>query len=554
VARRVNRNGAAVPVLAEDAMFLGRLEAADPRDDAVVDLNFDPPVILNYGELRRWIDRAALGLLDRGVLPGENVAYLLPNSWEFVVLTAAILRIGATACPMVTALREREITFIMNRSKSRLIITADEFHQFKYPPMIDRIRTAIPRLESVVVVARSSPGDLQNALGGLAQKEANLDFLSRSKIERNTLAQLMFTSGTTGEPKGVLHTHATLGYALESHRRALGLTGEDRVWVPSPMAHQTGFLYGMMLAIYLGVPQICQVAWNLQDAKRAIEKHGATFVQAAMPFLADLVRMPVPPQGLKIFVATGAAIPRRLASDASTRLNCRVIGGWGSTEACLVTVGSPLDKAAENWKADGRAIKGMAIKVTDRSGRPLPPGLEGIFRVKTPAMFVGYLDHPDWYRDGFDDDGFFDTGDLAVIDEEGFLYITGREKDVINRGGEKIPATELEGLLYESGSVRDVAIVAMPDPRLTERICAYIVPNDLQPPPTKDAITNFLRAKGVTKLYWPEHVEWIDKLPITPSGKVQKYVLRRMIADKMKEPGFRLGASTFTETHPTKEQ
>jgi cyclohexanecarboxylate-CoA ligase len=396
-------------------------------------------------------------------------------------------------------------------------------------------------LESVVVVARSSPKDLLNALGALGQKEPNRNFLSKSKIEPNTMAQLMFTSGTTGEPKGVLHTHATLSYALQCHIRTLGLTCEDRVWVPSPMAHQTGFLYGMILALYLGVPQICQVAWNMQDARRAIEEQGASFVQAAMPFLADLVRIEDPPQGLKIFVATGAAVPRQLASDAAKRLNCRVIGGWGSTEACLVTVGSPLDQAAENWKADGRAIEGMAIKVTDRSGRELPLGSEGFFRVKTPAMFVGYLDHPDWYEEGFDDDGFFSTGDLAVIDDEGFLYITGREKDVINRGGQKIPSAELEDLLYQFAAVRDVAIVAMPDPRLGERICAYIVPHDPQDPPTKEVVTNFLREKGVTKLYWPEHVEWIDKLPITPSGKVQKYVLRRMIADKMKKPGFRLG-------------
>jgi cyclohexanecarboxylate-CoA ligase len=547
---RLNRDCGVPVVLPADRIFINRLNAADRDKTAIIDLNFDPPLVLDYGEFLRLTERTAQGLLDRGVVAGENVAYLLPNGWEFVVLTAAILGIGAVACPMLPALREREITFITNRSKSCVLIVPDQFHGFSYPPMIDNLRTAIPRLEHVVVVTTSFPSDTAHALGGLISKKPKPG--SRPAIDPNAIAQLMFTSGTTGEPKGVLHSHATLSYALHSHVRTLELTEQDVIWVPSPMAHQTGFLYGMMLALYLGAAQICQSTWNIEDAKRAIEKHGATFVQAAMPFLADLVRTAHPLQGLKIFVATGAAVPRQLACDAGNRLNCKVIGGWGSTEACLVTVGSPLDKQGENWKSDGRPIEGMRVKVTDGAGRELAAGKEGAFWVETPAMFVGYLDHPDWYQDAFDDNGFFATGDLALIDDEGFVYITGRQKDVINRGGEKIPAAELEDLLYQFEKVRDVAVVGMPDPRLGERICAYIVPGNFQDPPPKGEITNFLKERGVTKIYWPEHVEWIDKLPMTPSGKVQKYLLRQMIARRVREPGFCLGVSGFMVTQSAK--
>jgi cyclohexanecarboxylate-CoA ligase len=542
----MNANAAVASGLKEEALFLNRLNSADPQKIAVVDLNFDPAVAVTYAELKQWIERTAQGLVDRGIQPGENVAYLLPNSLEFIVLSAAIWRIDAVACPMLPALREREITFIVNRSKSRILVIPDEFHGYQYPPMVEGIRLAMPRLETIVTVGSLHPQDPSLFLGGLAAREADWGGQRRQKADGNTIAQLMFTSGTTGEPKGVLHTNATLSYALHAHIWTLGLTANDSIWVPSPMAHQTGFLYGMMLAFYLGATQICQASWQVETAVKAIEKHGATFVQAAMPFLADLVRMQKPPHGLKIFVATGAAVPRQLAGEAGRALKCKVIGGWGSTEACLVTVGSPLDKQVANWKSDGRVIEGMAIKVTDSSGRELSPGREGMFRVKTPAMFVGYLDHLDWYHDGFDNDGFFKTGDLAAIDEEGYLYITGREKDVINRGGEKIPSAELEDILYQFPAVRDAAIVAMPDARLNERICAYIVPSDPDRPPTKEDVIAFFKEKGVTKIYWPEHVEWIEKLPVTQSGKVQKYVLRKMIAEKMKTPGFCLGTSTLS--------
>lgn len=530
--------------LPREALFLSRLAAADPSRPAVVDLAREPPVVLTYAQVDEWTELAAQGLRERGVRPGENVAYLLPNGWEFVVLSVAVWKIGAAVCPMLPAMREREISFILNRSRSRVLVAPTEFHGFCYGPMIEGLRRQAPSLESVVSVAPGCPPDPRAGLGGLASASRPDGGRARQKPEPDLLAQLLFTSGTTGEPKGVLHTMASLSHALRAHVHVLGLTDRDRIWVPSPMAHQTGFLYGMMLALYLGATQICQPSWNTAVARLAIEREGATFVQAATPFLADLAALQPPPRGLRKFVATGAAVPRQLARAAGEALQCSVIGGWGSTESCLVTVGKAARTdggGGASWKSDGQVIPGMEIAVTDASGRRLPPGREGHFWVKTPAMFLGYLDHPEWYAAALDPDGFFDTGDLAVIDEDGHLHIKGRRKDVINRGGEKIPAAELEDILYQFDSVRQAAIVAMPDPRLGERICAYIVPKDPERPPAKEEIVAFFKGRGVTKIYWPEHVEYIDRLPTTPSGKVQKYVLRRMIADKI-DAGFRPGA------------
>ena len=231
--------------------------------------------------------------------------------------------------------------------------------------------------------------------------------------------------------------------------------------MPSPLAHQTGFLYGMWLAIVMGVPQIVQPVWNASRALRALNDWDGTFVQAATPFLADLVKAVEegerPPAALRIFVATGAAVPRGLAERATRILGTAVCGAWGTTESCLGSLSAPGDEPAKVWGTDGRALRGDSLAhyrlATDAS---LPAGEEGHFEVQSPTMFDGYADHPEWTAAAFTPDGWFRTGDLGVMDESGYVRITGRVRDVINRGGEKIPVAEIEQLLSRpSGGRRD---------------------------------------------------------------------------------------------------
>ncbi|MBM7644908.1 acyl-coenzyme A synthetase/AMP-(fatty) acid ligase [Scopulibacillus daqui] len=513
-------------------MFLKQLDKVEPGKEAIVDLSFETPIKLTYGQLEDLANRTAQGLIEKGIRPGEFVAYILPNWWEFIVATLAIWKIGATACPILPALRDHEVSFIMKKSKSRILIFPEAFRRFQYETMIDRLSGDLPYLESKVVIKSRDPYDIKNCLGGLAVNEPHLEDIDKRMPKSETNAQLLFTSGTTGEPKGVIQTHGSLSFAVEAHRKALGLTENDIIWVPSPLAHQTGFLYGMIAALNLGAKQVLQPKWDVKTARAAIEEHGATFVQAAMPFLADISRDPHPPKGLRIFVATGSAVPRQLAHDATAALECKVVGGWGSTETCLVSVNSPYSDDERIWGTDGKVIEGMEMKVTDEEGNEVPAGIEGMYRVKTPAMFKTYLDHHDWYEESIDENGFFMTGDLAVMDEDGYLKITGRVKDIVNRGGEKIPVAEIENLLYQHENIKDAAIVGMPDPRLGERICAYVTLNKKTDFSLED-ITSYLDSKNVAKIYWPEHLELIDELPRTITGKVQKYILREMIADKL---------------------
>ena len=366
----------------------------------------------------------------------------------------------------------------------------------------------------------------QDALRTLAVDRKVLD---AQPSDPEAIAQLLFTSGTSGEPKGVLHRNDVLMRAAAMEIEHLELGAEDRIFVPSPLAHQTGFLYGMWLALLMGVPQIVQPVWNASRALRALNDWDGTFVQAATPFLADLVAAVEAgeraPAALRIFVATGAAVPRGLAERATRVLGSAVCGAWGTTESCLGSLAAPTDEPAKVWGTDGRALRGIHLRITDADGRTLPAGQEGNFEVQSPTMFVGYADHPNWTAAAFTADGWFRTGDLAVIDESGYIRITGRVRDVINRGGEKIPVAEMEQLLSDHPAIAEIAIVAMPDARLGERACAFVVLRggaqlDF------DRMQHYLYACQAAKHYWPERLEIVTELPRTPSGKVQKYLLR----------------------------
>jgi 3-phosphoshikimate 1-carboxyvinyltransferase len=245
------------------------------------------------------------------------------------------------------------------------------------------------------------------------------------------------------------------------------------------------------------------------------------------------------PSALRIFVVTGAAVPRALAEHATSVLDTAVLGAWGSTESCLGTLAAPSDEPAKRWGTDGRALAGTQIRITDDEGTVLPAGEEGNFEVFSRCLFEGYLERPDLTAAALTPDGWYRSGDLATIDSDGFLQIRGRITDVVNRGGEKVPVAEIEQLLHRHPGVEDVAIVAMPDPRLGERACAFVVGSDV---PDLAAVREYLNELGVARQYWPERIAPIEVLPRNASGKIQKFVLRELAA----------GLTSSTEKEPVR--
>jgi cyclohexanecarboxylate-CoA ligase len=478
---------------------------------------------MTWGQLLKASDRAAAALLGLGVSPGEPVALQLPNRLEFLAIALGTLRVGAVCEPLMPIFREHELQFMLRASAARVLFVPDRFRGHDHAAMATELQSRLPALEHVVVM-----GD---GYADLLQRSSVPDpaqLVDRRPSSDDT-AQLLFTSGSTGEPKGVLHRHAVLDRAANAHIAHFGLTAGDVIYIPSPLAHQTGFLYGMWIALRLGAPQVLQESWDADLGFDAMRRWGVTFVQCATPFLADLVRVAgergEPPPALTTFVATGAAIPRELAREARSALQAEVGGAWGTTESCLgaaFTPGGPPERA---WTSDGGPMPNVRLRIVDDEGRELPPDTEGNFEVFTDCLFEGYLNRPDLTAEVVTADGWYRSGDLATLDGDGQLRITGRVKDVINRGGEKVPVAEVEQLLYAHPAVAEVAIVAMPDPRLGERACAFVVL-------TEDGELDFtamqahLDAHRLTKTYWPERLEVVAELPRTPSGKIQKFILR----------------------------
>lgn len=530
-----------------------------PDDRAIIDVTPDGDRVWTWSELAAAVDRTAALLVRLGVRPGERVCLQLPNWAEFVVICLATLRVGAICCPLMPFFREREVGFILRHTGARVLFVPARFRGRDYPEMVENIEVRGLPLAHVLVVrsgatftagvngrdpayrvawqeagsgqARRSATGLHWHDYGRALEDVTVDrtVLALLRPGPSAFAQLLFTSGTSGEPKGVLHRHAVLEQAVEMHISHFGLAADDTVYVPSPLAHQTGFLYGMWLAIRLGAPQILQDTWDPEVALRALADWDGAFVQAATPFLADLVRTveagTPPPSRLRIFVAAGAAVPRALATRATELLGATVCGGWGTTESCMGTSGRPSDPPDKASGTDGRPLEGIEVRVVDAEGRTLEPGLEGEFEIHSPLMFGGYLGHPEWTEAAYTADGWFRTGDLATVDADGYVSITGRVKDIINRGGEKIPVAEIEQLLYQLPDIAEVAIVAMPDERLGERGCAFVVLR-ADGSLTFAGMQRFLDGHTVARQYWPERLEVVAALPRTPSGKIQKFVLR----------------------------
>jgi 3-phosphoshikimate 1-carboxyvinyltransferase len=408
---------------------------------------------------------------------------------------------------------------MLRESGARVLFVPRVFRSRDHAAMAQGLRGELPALEHLIVVE----GDRWLERAPAAEPTA-------PSPAPDQLAQLLFTSGTSGEPKGVLHRHDVLIRAADHHIDHFGLGGDDVVYVPSPLAHQTGFLYGMWIAIRLGVPQVLQEVWEAEVGLDTMQRFGVTFVQAATPFLADLTRVAADtgqtPGRLRTFVATGAAIPRELARRSREVLGAEVGGAWGTTESCLGCAFAPGDAAERAWGSDGRALAGVRLRVVDDNGRPLAAGEEGNFEVHTDCLFEGYLNRPELTAEAVTADGWYRSGDLARIDASGYVRITGRVKDVINRGGEKVPVAEIEQLLHAHPAVRDVAIVAMPDERLGERACAFVVLEDGAAELDFDTMLEYLDSCRVSKTYWPERLELVEALPRTPSGKIQKFVLR----------------------------
>jgi cyclohexanecarboxylate-CoA ligase len=487
---------------------------------------------LTFRQLQRIVGRMAAGLASMGVKKGTIVACQLPNWWQFVALYLACARLGAIINPLMPIFRQRELRYMLGFAEAEVMVVPRLFRGCDYPAMIAEIRADLPRLAHLLVIGGGDGEDSfeRRLLDRRWEDEVDLAALfARQEPSPNDVTQLLYTSGTTGEPKGVMHTSNTLLSILIKYEERLGLGGDDIIFMASPMGHQAGFMYGLMMGPMLGAKLVLQDIWNADQAALLIQDEAVTYTMGSTPFLADLTDSTAVDHtdmsSLRTFVSSGAPIPSTLVQRATQRLGARIISAWGMSENGSVTTTVPGDPDDRIFGTDGVALPGIEVRVVDGNGNPIATGVSGRLQCRGISMFVGYFRRPDLSQPT--PDGWFDTGDLARMDADGYIRITGRAKDIIIRGGENIPVVEIENLLYCHPAIRQVAIVGVPDPRLGERACAFVVLREGEHLDLAEMVA-YLEQQQLARQYLPEHMEVLPQMPMTVSGKIQKFQLREL--------------------------
>jgi non-ribosomal peptide synthetase component E (peptide arylation enzyme) len=512
---------------------LDRHAAQRPDDIAVV----DETRRCTWRELKVRSDRIAAGLVDLGLAPGEFIALQLPNCIEFVEAYLAAQRAGLRVLTLMTIYRQHDVAFMLAKCRARAIVVPERHRGYDFTAMAGRLLDEVPSLEHVIVAGE--PGPRMVALEALEREPGPATFASR-RPDPDSVSKVSFTSGTTGRPKGVTQTHNTDWAPALLTARAMGLGPTTPIWMPSPIAHTTGLLFGVYDSMLCGAKLILQDQWDAGRALELIERERPVFTVSATPFIAGLVEHPDLSRrdvsSFRYFLSGGAPIPTRLVERARDEMGCLLLRVFGQAEAPLHTLNHPTDPWEKLITTDGRPLPGCEVRVADSARRgDAARGEVGEYATRGPHVFLGYYDEPELTAEARDPDGWYYSGDLCRIDAEGHVTYVDRLKDIINRGGVKISALEVESLVCRHPSVARCAVVAMPDERLGERICAFVVPVDGQEPTLED-ITTMLDGLEVTRQKWPERLICLGALPTTATGKVQKNLLR----DQIGQPGDRV--------------
>ena len=522
-----------------------------PDAPAVVD---DRGRRLSREQLWREAERLGAELAEHGIGPGDVVLIFMPNRAESLVAMLATLRRGGVPANLPIRTDEDTLRYAAELCGSRALVTVERHGRTETGALSLEAARKCSGPPAVAVIAADGT---RRWLEGTGSGAASGSRAPPSVHPVEGLDHLMFTSSTTGPPKAVMHTGDTLTALNITFAERFGLGPDAPIFMPSPLGHSVGVIHGARLALHTGAPLVLQDRWDPLRALETVANHGCRFTAAATPFLKDLVDVPRPASdrqpklgSLAWFLCGGAQVPPSLMEQAETEFpNTRVTVLWGMTEGGLTTctAESPREKVLTTA---GLGLPGLELRTLDERGEPTPPGDEGELAMRGPGVFVGYYAQESLYGSLLTRDGFFRTGDLARIDGDGYVRITGRVKDLIIRGGVNVSPVPLEDALAAFPGVRAVAVVGYPDERLGERICA-VVETTGGAPPGLAAITSFLRERGLAKRYWPELVRRVDAFPRTAAGKIRKVEVRDWIVTdggREKSDGVRPGSRGEPET------
>lgn len=516
-----------------DTAWANRTLADDARDhaerqgDSVVFLGEDRPI--TYASLLADAEALGAGLSELGLRQDDVVSFMVPNWHEAAVINLAAALMGYVINPIVPIYREAETRLILHDCKARAIFIPRQFRNFDYAEMIGKLRPDLPELRHVITVREPADGahlyaDILDSARGRPCDAPTVDPAS--------VKMIMYTSGTTGRPKGVLHSHNTLARAVQASTDYWGIAPGDVVLMPSPVTHVSGYSNGLERPFLNGTRTVLMESWNADAAVRLIDRYGVSMTVAATPFLQELIGA-ARAQGsslpsFRFFACGGAAVPPEIVRQANAAFaHPCAFRVYGSSEAPFITLGflpdQDPDLAAES---DGRIVD-YEVRIVDDAGNPVE---EGEILARGPALFLGYADERQT-AEAFTEDGFFRTGDIGRRVAGDGLVITGRKKDLIIRGGENISAKEIEDVLHQHADIQEAAVVAMPHERLGEGVFAFIIAKPGKRPEFQDIIS-FISRSGLAKQKYPEQIEIVDDFPRTASGKVRKDLLRARLADR----------------------
>ena len=487
-----------------------------------------------YSALDHAASCLANWMLAKGIESGDRIAFQLPGWCEFTVIYLACLKIGAVSVPLLPSWREAELVWVLNKCQAKMFFAPTLFKQTRPVDLILPLQNQLPQLQQIVGVDKLAPATSSLSLSQIIAD--NTPLTTAITTHGDELAAVLFTSGTEGLPKGVMLTHNNILASERAYCARLNLTWQDVFMMPAPLGHATGFLHGVTAPFLIGARSVLLDIFTPDACLALLEQQRCTCMLGAPPFVYDLLnvleKQPADLSALRFFLCGGTTIPKKVARECQ-QLGIKLLSVYGSTESsphAEVNLDDPLSRFMHT---DGYAAAGVEIKVVDDARKTLPPGCEGEEASRGPNVFMGYFDEPELTARALDEEGWYYSGDLCRMDEAGYIKITGRKKDIIVRGGENISSREVEDILLQHPKIHDACVVAMPDERLGERSCAYVVLKAPHHSLSLEEVVAFFSRKRVAKYKYPEHIVVIEKLPRTASGKIQKFLLRKDIMRRL---------------------
>lgn len=488
-------------------------------------------VRLTFGEIDDKASRLAAWLRDVGVENGDVVTFQMPPWSEFCILYVACLKVGAVIHPLPVTFNGEDLVFGMNLVGSKAFMCPTFHHKTNFEDQILSIVDRIPTLSKDAIAVHDKTVESHGTITLNDIYEKYEPYTDAPGSTSDEVVLTLSTSGTTGRPKAVLLSHNNIIFSEKTFTKGLGLTHEDVMFMPAPLNHATGFNHGLISPLLLGGRVVLQQEFKPLEAIEIMNREGVTWSMGATPFIFDLLNTAeehnLEFKSLKLYLCGGAPVPGSMVQRAHNHglLLCEV---YGSTESCPHLGVPPKHCLDWNGAWSGVPFEGIEVKVVDEKGNEVPHGEQGEELSRGPHMFCGYLNNKEATDKDLSDDGWFASGDLCYMDDQGRVRINGRKKEILIRGGINISANEVDENLTGCPGIGSHATIGLPDDRLGERICTFIV-QDGDVAPTLDSIAEYLESKGVAKRLRPEHIEFIDAIPLTESGKVK----RNLLADEL---------------------